>query len=157
LHPAGRSRSIAERRGWDSARARYKSRVRDLGEGVLRRNEPRIPRIAMNRPLRTAHGSRPTTQVKHRDEDLLTRNNRHIGVLVVVEVFVLGRNLVDPRGDVAIERATRFNRAEIHPIHVDIGGVEALRGVPQTVEPDPGLTWRRCRNLRCGRGGTSGR
>ena len=69
----------------------------------------------MNGALRTAHGIRPTTQVKHRDEDLLTRNDRHIGVLVVVEVFVLGRDLVDPRGDVAIERATRLNRAEIPP------------------------------------------
>src|SRR5436309_13934171 len=32
----------------------------------------------MNGPLRTAHGIRPTTQVKHRDEDLLTRNDRHV-------------------------------------------------------------------------------
>ena len=38
----------------------------------------------MNGPLRTAHGIRLTTQVKHRDEDLLTRKDRHIGVLVAV-------------------------------------------------------------------------
>src|SRR6516162_7910596 len=111
----------------------------------------------MNRPLRTAHGIRPTAQVEYRDEDLLTRNNRHIGVFVVIEVLVLGHDLVDAGGDVAIERAARLNRAEIHSIHVDISSVEALGGVPQTVEPDPGLTWRRCRNLWCGRGSTSGR
>jgi len=85
--------------------------------------------LRMNRDL-PVERIRPTTQVNHRDEDLLTRNDRHIGVLVVVEVFVLGRDLVDPRGDVAIERATRLDRTEIHPVHVDIGGVEALRGIP---------------------------
>ena len=55
--------------------------------------------------------------------------------------------------DVAIKSATRLNRPDIYPIHVDIGDVEGLRGVPQTVEPDPGLVWRRCCNLRRGRGG----
>jgi hypothetical protein len=48
----------------------------------------------MNGPLRTAHGIRPTTQVKHRDEDLLTRNDRHIGVLIVVDVLVLGHDVL---------------------------------------------------------------
>jgi hypothetical protein len=124
----GRSRSIAERRGRDSARARHKGRISDLGLGVLRRNEPRIPRVATNIPLCAAHGSRPTTQVKHRDEHLLARNDRHIRILVDIEVLVLGRDLVDPGSDVAIERATRLNRSDIQPIDVDIGGVEALRG-----------------------------
>src|SRR5215510_5369508 len=82
-------RSVGKRRGGRSVRTRHKSRAGNLGYGVLWRNEPSVPRIAMNGPLRTAHGIRPTTQVKHRDEDLLTRNDRHIGVLVVVEVCVL--------------------------------------------------------------------
>src|SRR5271169_4667713 len=90
----------------------------------------------MNIPLATAHRIRPTRQVKHRDEDLLARDDRHIGILIVVEVLVLGHDMVDPRVNVAIESATRLNRPDIHPIHVNIGDIEALRGVPQTVEPD---------------------
>ena len=103
----------------------------------------RIPCIAMNIPLATAHRICPARQVEHRDEDLLARDNGHIGVLIVIEVLVLEHDMIDAEGNVAIESATRLNRSDIYPIHVDIGDIAALRRVPQTVEPDPGLAWRR--------------
>jgi hypothetical protein len=103
---AARRHSVAQCRGRSSAGARHKSGINNLGQGVLGRNELRIPRIAMNIPLATAHGIRPTRQVKHRDEDLLARDDRYIGVLIVVEILVLGHDMVDPGGNVAIESAT---------------------------------------------------
>ena len=84
------------------------------------RNEPDIPRVATNIPLGTAHGSCPTAQVKHRDEDLLARDDRHISVLIVIDVLVLGHDVVDPGVNVAIERATRLNRPYIAAVPLRI-------------------------------------
>ena len=67
----------------------------------------------MNMKLTTAHGIRPTAQVEHRDKKLLARGDRHIGVLVVVEVLVLGRDMVDAGSNIAIERTTGFDRTDI--------------------------------------------
>jgi adenylate cyclase len=39
------------------------------------------------------------------------------------EILVLGHDMVDPGVNVAIESATRLNRPDIYPIHIDIGDI----------------------------------
>jgi hypothetical protein len=42
--------------------------------------------------------------------------------------LVLGHDVVDSGGDIAIEGATRFNRPDIHSIQPDIGNIELSEG-----------------------------
>jgi hypothetical protein len=84
---------------------------------------------------------------------------RHPGLIEVLAI-ALGRNVIMPGRNIAVEDAAIGNRPEIAAVHFDIREIEALRGLPIAVEPDTGLArrdwWRRGWSFRhCGRIGAA--
>jgi hypothetical protein len=70
---------------------------------------------------------------------------REVDILVLIEVLAvaLGRDVIMPGRNIAIEHAAVGDSPEIAAVHVNIREIEALGGFPVSVEPDPGLARRK--------------
>ena len=111
----------------------------DFGLRDLRWDHPGVERVARN-VLRPGDAHAPGIQRDDFDVELLSRGKLDISVLVEVSAEALGRDVIMPWSNVAVEGAAICDRPEIGAVNINIGEIEALGRQPISVEPDPGLT-----------------
>src|SRR5438270_11302837 len=93
----------------------------DLGD--LRRDRPGVERVAPQVPgAGDAHP--PTLQRDDLDVELLAGREVDILVLVEVSAEALGRDVIMPGRNVAIERAAVFDSPDVAAVHLDPGEIE---------------------------------
>src|SRR5262249_33184219 len=128
----------------------------DFGLRDLRRNQISPECVAPKGPG-NAHADRPTRQINDLDVHLLTGSHGDIRVLLGCRAGVVRpafrHDVISPGRNVAVEHAAVFDGPKIDAVYIDISQIEALRGQPDAVDPDPTLARR---NRRLGYWGSRG-
>src|SRR5436190_4623145 len=128
--------------GCDQGAAAVKGAFRDRRPGYLRRIKPEIEIVAVIAAAEVAAAL--LVIVERQDPGIDLRAGRQIDDfrLVAVVDIALDRDLMPPRGDVAVGSAAGYRDAGNAAIDPQIGGAHRLVRVHIAIEPDPRLLHR---------------